>query len=148
MAYAFFIGNPRSNQAPTVRKSAKSLKLKRFYALARGGCSLERRGGAEAVLPRYRQMPRCRCQARRERPSFFILDCRVVRFRQLTMMRLPCKNRGSGRRIMRLSRGGRSAVRCGRSSPGSSNRASRDSTCHHTSPIRHVLFVRTLNQPK
>jgi hypothetical protein len=35
MAYAFSISNPHSNQAPTVQKSAKSLKLKRFYALAR-----------------------------------------------------------------------------------------------------------------
>jgi hypothetical protein len=33
MAYAFSIGNPRSNPVPTVQRSAKSLKLKRFYAL-------------------------------------------------------------------------------------------------------------------
>jgi hypothetical protein len=37
MAYAFSISNPHSNQAPTVQRSAKSLKLKRFYALARVG---------------------------------------------------------------------------------------------------------------
>ena len=37
MASAFSIGNPRSNPVPTVQKSAKSLKLKKFYALARVG---------------------------------------------------------------------------------------------------------------
>jgi hypothetical protein len=37
MASAFSIGNPRSNPAPTVQKSAKSLKLKKFYALLRVG---------------------------------------------------------------------------------------------------------------
>jgi hypothetical protein len=37
MASAFSISNPRSNPAPTVQKSVKSLKLKRFYALARVG---------------------------------------------------------------------------------------------------------------
>jgi hypothetical protein len=37
MASAFSISNPRSNPAPTVQRSVKSLKLKRFYTLARVG---------------------------------------------------------------------------------------------------------------
>jgi hypothetical protein len=57
MAYAFSIGNPRSNQAPTVQKSAKPLKLKRFYALARVGV----RWRDEAVpKPLCRHIGRCR----------------------------------------------------------------------------------------
>ena len=71
MAYAFSIGNARSNQAPTVQRSAKSLKLKKVLRFGQSGCLLERRGGAEAALLTYRQMPRYRRQARREMPSFF-----------------------------------------------------------------------------
>jgi hypothetical protein len=74
MAYAFSISNPRSNQAPTVQKSAKSLKLNKVLRFGQSGCLLERGGGAEAALPRYRR------QARREMPSFFILDWSFVRF--------------------------------------------------------------------
>jgi hypothetical protein len=80
MAYAFSIGNPRSNPAPTVQKSAKSLKLNKVLRFGQSGCLLERRGGAEAALSTYRQMPRYRRQARREMPSFFILDWSLVRF--------------------------------------------------------------------
>ena len=80
MAYAFSIGNPRSNQAPTVQRSAKSLKLNKVLRFGQSGCLLERRGGAEAALLTYRQMPRYRRQARREMPSFFILDWSVPRF--------------------------------------------------------------------
>jgi len=80
MAYAFSIGNARSNQAPTVPRSAKSLKLKKVLRFGQSGCLLERRGGAEAALLTYRQMPRYRRQARREMPSFFIMDWSVVRF--------------------------------------------------------------------
>ncbi|MDQ3566170.1 MAG: hypothetical protein M3436_19495 [Pseudomonadota bacterium] len=80
MAYAFSIGNPHSNQAPTVQRSAKSLKLNKVLRFGQSGCLLERRGGAEAALLTYRQMPRYRRQARREMPSFFILDWSVVRF--------------------------------------------------------------------
>jgi hypothetical protein len=54
MAYAFSIGNPRSNQVSTAQKSANQLKLKRFYAFSQSGCSLGRRGGAEAAPPKYR----------------------------------------------------------------------------------------------
>ena len=81
MASAFSIGNPRSNPVPTVQKSAKSLKLNKVLRFGQGGCLLERRGGAEAALPTYRQMPRYRRQARREIPSFLILDWSVVHFR-------------------------------------------------------------------
>jgi hypothetical protein len=57
MAYAFSIGNPRSKQAPTVQRSAKPLKLKRFYALTRVGV----RWRDEAVLkPLCRHIGRCR----------------------------------------------------------------------------------------
>jgi hypothetical protein len=80
MAYTLSISNPRSNPAPTVQKSAKSLKLNKILRFDQSGCLLERRGGAEAALSTYRQMPRYRRQARRERLSFFILGCRVVRF--------------------------------------------------------------------
>jgi hypothetical protein len=57
MAYAFSISNPCSNLAPPVQKSVKSLKLKRFYALARVGvCWRE-----EAVpKPLCRNIDRCR----------------------------------------------------------------------------------------
>jgi hypothetical protein len=80
MAYASSISNPRSNQAPTVQKSAKSLKLNKVLRFGQSGCLLERRGGAEAALSTYRQMPRYRRQARREMPSFFILEWSLVRF--------------------------------------------------------------------
>jgi hypothetical protein len=71
MAYAFPIGNRPSNQAPSVQRSAKSLKLNNVLRFGQSGCLLERRGSAEAALPIYRQMPRYRRQARREMPSFF-----------------------------------------------------------------------------
>ena len=62
MAYAFSIGKPRSNQAPTVQSSAKSLKLNKVLRFGQSGCLLERLGGAEAALLTYRQMPRYRRQ--------------------------------------------------------------------------------------
>jgi hypothetical protein len=71
---------PTSHGAPTVQRSAKPLKLKKVLRFGQSGCLLERRGGAEAALLTYRQMPRYRRQARREMPSFFILDWNVVRF--------------------------------------------------------------------
>jgi hypothetical protein len=80
MAYAFSIGNARSTQAPTVQSSAKSLKLNKVLRFDQNRCLLERRGGAEADLLKYRQVPRYRRQARREIPSFFILDWSVPRF--------------------------------------------------------------------
>jgi hypothetical protein len=72
MAYVFSISNPRSNQAPTVQKSAKPLKLNKVLRFDQSGCSLKRPGGAEAAPPKYRKMLRYRRQVRRERPSFFI----------------------------------------------------------------------------
>src|SRR5207248_6158918 len=80
MAYSFFNQQssfqPGSNRAE-VSQVAETEKILRF---SQSGCLLERRGGAEAALLTYRQMPRYRCQARREMPSFFILDWSVVRF--------------------------------------------------------------------
>ena len=63
-----------------MQSSAKSLKLKKVLCFDQSGCLLERRGGAEADLLKYRQVPRYRRQARREIPSFFILDWSVPRF--------------------------------------------------------------------
>jgi hypothetical protein len=57
MAYVFSISNPRSNPAPTVQKSVKSLKLKKFYALVRVGIHWR----DEAVpKPLCRHIGRCR----------------------------------------------------------------------------------------
>jgi hypothetical protein len=57
MAYTFSISNPRSNPASTVQKSAKPMKLKRFYALARVGVCWR----DEAVpKPLCRHIGRCR----------------------------------------------------------------------------------------
>ena len=52
---------PSSNRAE-VSQVAEQNKVCRF---GQSGCSLERRGGAEATLPTYRQTPRYRRQARR-----------------------------------------------------------------------------------
>jgi hypothetical protein len=54
MAYASSIGNPRSNQAPTVQKSANQLKLNKVLRFGQSWCSLEKRGGAEAAPPKHR----------------------------------------------------------------------------------------------
>jgi hypothetical protein len=80
MAYASSAGNPHSNWAPTVRNSVNQLILNEVYALAWVDFRWEKRCGAEAAVPTYRQMPRYRRQVRREMPSFFILDWSVVRF--------------------------------------------------------------------
>jgi hypothetical protein len=57
-----------------VQKSANQLKLNKVLRFGQRECSLERRGGAEAAPPKYRQMLRYRRQVRREMPSFFILE--------------------------------------------------------------------------
>ena len=79
MAYAFHQQSsfqPGSNRAE-VSQIAETEKVLRF---GQSGCLLERGGGAEAALPRYRQMPRYRRQVWREMLSFFILDWSFVRF--------------------------------------------------------------------
>ena len=80
MTYAFSIGNPRSKPGSNRAEVSQASETEKVLRFGQSGCLLERRGGAEAALPTYRQMPRYRRQARREMPSFFILDWSVVRF--------------------------------------------------------------------